>query len=262
MADYNSSLPVRTENPGDVAVKISDATVPSQQVAVSVGGALSVAAASLPLPTGASTSALQTSGNASLSSIDTKTPALGQALAAASVPVVLTAAQLATLTPLTSVTVTQATGTNLHTVVDSGTINSNIRDATGTAFSSTNPLPVTLAATAIGTEVNDFNQANAIAVNGTSNHDYAVTAAKTFKGRLFWVSGSGKVKAEVQISLNGTVFTTKWVGFNSTANPNIAIELDLLSISDTGTGAIVRIIRTNIDQQAQNLYSTISGTEA
>jgi hypothetical protein len=51
------------------------------------------------LPTGASTSALQTATNASLASIDTKTPALGQALAAASVPVVLTAAQLTALTP-------------------------------------------------------------------------------------------------------------------------------------------------------------------
>jgi hypothetical protein len=38
-------------------------------------------------------------GAASVASIDTKTPALGQALAAASVPVVLTAAQLTTLTP-------------------------------------------------------------------------------------------------------------------------------------------------------------------
>lgn len=66
-----------------------------------------VSAASLPLPTGASTAALQTTGNASLSSIDGKLPALGQALAAASVPVVLTAAQLATLTPLSSVTVTK-----------------------------------------------------------------------------------------------------------------------------------------------------------
>lgn len=84
--------------------------------------ALAISAASLPLPAGASTSALQTSGNSSLSSIDNKTPALGQALAAASVPIVLTAAQLTTLTPLTSVTVTQATGTNLHTVVDSGSI--------------------------------------------------------------------------------------------------------------------------------------------
>lgn len=72
------------------------------------------------LPTGASTSALQTSGNTSLSSIDSKTPALGQALAANSVPVVLTTAQLATLTPLSSITVTQATGTNLHVVTDAG----------------------------------------------------------------------------------------------------------------------------------------------
>lgn len=61
--------------------------------------AVPISAASLPLPTGASTSAAQTTGNASLSSIDTKTPALGQALAAAAVPVVLTVIQQAALTP-------------------------------------------------------------------------------------------------------------------------------------------------------------------
>ena len=70
------------------------------------GSTWAISAASLPLPTNASTSALQTSGNASLTSIDAKTPALGQALAAASVPVVLTAAQLATLTPFSTVAVT------------------------------------------------------------------------------------------------------------------------------------------------------------
>jgi hypothetical protein len=53
------------------------------------------------LPTGAATSALQTAGNAALSSIDAKTPALGQALAAQSVPVVLTAAQIEALKPTT-----------------------------------------------------------------------------------------------------------------------------------------------------------------
>lgn len=79
-----------------------------------------ISAASLPLPTGASTSALQTTGNTSLATIAANTPALGQALAAASSPVVLTAAQIATLTPLSSVTVTQGTGTNLHVVCDSG----------------------------------------------------------------------------------------------------------------------------------------------
>ena len=74
------------------------------------GGAAShVIVDSSALPTGASTSALQTTGNTSLASIDTKTPALGQALAAASTPVVLTAAQISTLTPLSTVAVTQST---------------------------------------------------------------------------------------------------------------------------------------------------------
>lgn len=76
----------------------------------------------VPLPTGAATSALQTTGNTSLSDIDTKTPALGQALAAASVPVVLPAAQITALTPPTTVTVVQPTGTNLHTVVDTSAL--------------------------------------------------------------------------------------------------------------------------------------------
>ena len=62
-----------------------------------------VSASSLPLPSGAATSSLQTTANTSLSNIDTKTPVLGQALATASVPVVLPAAQITTLTPPTSV---------------------------------------------------------------------------------------------------------------------------------------------------------------
>lgn len=42
MADANTSLPVRTQNPGDVIVKLSDATTPSQQAAVTAAGELSV----------------------------------------------------------------------------------------------------------------------------------------------------------------------------------------------------------------------------
>jgi hypothetical protein len=56
------------------------------------------------LPTGASTSALQTTGNTALSNIDTKIPTLGQALSSASTPVVLPAAQITTLTPPAAIT--------------------------------------------------------------------------------------------------------------------------------------------------------------
>lgn len=54
-----------------------------------------ISAAALPLPAGAATSALQTTGNTSLSSIDGKTPSLGQALMAASSPVVIASNQSA-----------------------------------------------------------------------------------------------------------------------------------------------------------------------
>ena len=65
--------------------------------------------------TGLATATKQDTGNTSLGSIDTKTPALGQALSAASVPVVLTAAQISTLTPLSSVTVNTISGFALET---------------------------------------------------------------------------------------------------------------------------------------------------
>lgn len=58
-----------------------------------------ISAASLPLPTGAATSAAQTTAQTSLTTLVANSPALGQALAAASVPVILPAATITTLTP-------------------------------------------------------------------------------------------------------------------------------------------------------------------
>jgi len=56
----------------------------------------------------------------SVASIDTKTPALGQALAASSVPVVLTAAQVSTLTPPAAITgfALETTATSIKTAVE------------------------------------------------------------------------------------------------------------------------------------------------
>lgn len=90
------------------AAQVITLTPPTTITANAGTGTFAVSAASLPLPTGASTSALQTTGNTSLATIATNIPAQGQALAAASLPVVLTATQLTTLTPLTTVAVTQS----------------------------------------------------------------------------------------------------------------------------------------------------------
>ena len=42
MSDFSSSLPIRTENNGDVVAKIADATTPSQQLAVNANGSINV----------------------------------------------------------------------------------------------------------------------------------------------------------------------------------------------------------------------------
>lgn len=100
-----------------------------------------------------------------------------------------------------------------------------------------------------------------MAAAATSNHDYSVTALKTLSLTSVNASASGKMKIEVQIeTASGSgVFNTVLVAFNSTANPNIA--LTLTNPPSVVAGAKVRIIRTNRDSAAMDLFTTISGNE-
>jgi len=125
------------------AAQITTLTPPSS---VGITGTVSVSASSLPLPSGAATASNQATANTSLASIATNTaniPALGQALAASSVPVVLTAAQVTTLTPPTSVGITGSVsvsglmpaGTDYYNV---GTaVSSNLKASSGNVYAIT-----------------------------------------------------------------------------------------------------------------------------
>lgn len=135
-----------------------------------------------------------------------------------------------------------------------------IRDEAGNAFTTSNPLPVTLVDSE-GTEVNNYLTSAAVAANASVNHDYTVTALKTLKLAQINCTASGKAKFEVQTetAVASGVFNTKFVQFNSTANPNCMFDVkELISVA---AGVRVRVIRTNKDNQAQDLYSTISGHE-
>lgn len=328
MSDFNSSLPVRTQNPGDVASIIVDATTPSQGMNVDASGRLTIKlddgtgnaitsqanGAQRALDVGINVAGVQIDPRQirALTAADVVTANikdsaglsinLGQQLMAASLPVVIASNQSTLQTkdqadgPVAPGTVaansiliggqfntvlpTLATGQqsalqsdasgrlligSIASPLPAGTNNigkTSIQDSSGNPIISTNPLYVTVVPNGAGiTEVNDYNTATALAAAATSNHDYTITATKTFKGRMIWASASGKLKIEVQVSPDGVAFATKWVGFNSTANPNISIQLDQLTFSDTGTGAVIRVIRTNTDLQSQNVYSTISGQE-
>ena len=80
-----------------------------------------VSVAALPLPTGAST-------ETTLSSLNAKVPALGQALAASSTPVVLPAAQVTALTPPTSVGVNNFPATQPVSIASSVAVTGPLTD--------------------------------------------------------------------------------------------------------------------------------------
>lgn len=101
------------------------------------GKAVAVRVTENPCPAGSggggggdASAANQVTGNNSLSSIDTKTPALGQAAAAASVPVILPSATITTLTPPAAIT-------GFGTAANQTTIIGHV-DGLETAIASTN----------------------------------------------------------------------------------------------------------------------------
>lgn len=136
----------------------------------------------------------------------------------------------------------------------------SIHDENGDSFTTSNPLPVTLVDSE-GVEINDYSTSVAVAAAATINHDYTVTALKTLKASQVIASGSGKLKTELMVETGvatGT-FTTKFVKFNSVANPNI--DFDVKELIAVAAGVKIRLAITNKDNQPQDTYSTISGHE-
>ena len=314
MADYDSSLPVRTEAAGDVDVFISDATTPTQKLKVNADGSIdtSLAAGTKVIITDG-TDDVAVNADGSVNAVVTATDLdirdltasdivtavqathdnlnlnanlqVGDADVANGNPVPISDAggsltvdgtvaatqsgtwDIGTVTTLTGITndVNIADGGNSITVdaVDldirdltaaSDSVQANLFDATGAAFSQANPLPVSFSSEQAGDEIVDFNTSASVAKDASVNHDYTVSAGKTFLGDEAWISGSGKLKAELLV--NGSVV---WVGFNSTSNPNIRIPTE--KILKAAATQVIRFTITNRDKQAQDVYSTLAGLE-
>lgn len=273
MADYDSSLPIRTEAAGDVDVFISDATTPSQKLKVNADGSIDASfAPGTQVEITDGTDVLEINPDGSISAVVTATDLDIRNLVFAddkvdisnstNVGVTATDLDIRNLVFATdsvdvsgsSVTVTAADLDIRDLTAASDSVAAHLFDEAGSAFSLTNPLPVEMVSDASGDEICDYNTTAAVAKNASTNHDYTVTAAKTFLAHSIWASGSGKIKVEV-LSNGVTIF----VGFNSTANPNI--EIPIGKMCKTAATQVVRITITNLDNQAQDLYSTLTGLE-
>lgn len=154
-----------------------------------------VAVSSSGLPTGASTATKQDTGNTSVASIDTKTPALGQALAAASVPVVLTAAQITTLTPPAAIT-------GFSTEATLSTLNGKVTACNTGAVVISGALPAGSAAIGklaanSGVDIGDVDVTSVPADPFGVNAD-AASATGSISAKLRFIAGTG-------IPITGTV---------------------------------------------------------
>jgi fructose-specific phosphotransferase system component IIB len=298
MSDYNSSLPVRTENAGDLIVKIADATIPSQQLKVESDGSINtnstISATDLDIrdlvfatdkvdvtgstvELGATTLAALETITVIATDLDIRnltfatdkvdvtgsTVELGATTLAAleTITVIATDLDIRNLTFATdkvdvsgsSVTVT---ATNLD-VRDLTHVTDSVKIGDGTDFLAINADGSINAVLQDepGTETVNYDTTAAVAGGASDNHDFLVTAG----GKLFQVmaSASGKLRIEVQIETGSAtgVFNTIGVRFNSTATPNI--DFNLAKYATIPTGARVRVIRRNNDNQAQDVYSTI-----
>lgn len=302
MSDYNSSLPVRTETAGDVIVKLSDATITSQQLTVNSdgsvnitdnSGSITVDATNLDIrdlsqsqdsvKIGDGTDFLAVNADGSLNITDNGgSLTIDGTVAVSNLPATVdtnygavgastirTAAEIGNATGAASFNAGATGAQTLRTESNQGAPTSvgnswpvKITDGSDTMLVNTDgSINVSIADATPGTPINDYNTSAALAAAATSNHDYTVTALKTFYLNQVKASASAKMKIVVQIETGVAtgVFTSKFVNFNSTANPNMDIDLD--NPIAVAAGVRVRIARTNVDNQAQDVYSTICGYE-
>ncbi len=260
MADQDTSLPVRSEADGTderVQVKIVDATSPdSQQAAVDSDSNLHVEAHGN--DPGGTDRVLRTSeqGSASVDGIYD----VSNNTDPSNVGII---AQQRNASPADTLQTEQLTS-----IQDSGgtvrALDISLHDEAGEAYDADNPLPVQIEENE-GDEIHDYSTGSAVAKDAISNHDYSVANGRTLLLYGVHTSASGKQKVELQIGDGAAseVFATKAVAFNSTANPQSNIKFERVPIKVVGTSntTTVRVIRTNKDNQPQDLYSTIIGVE-
>jgi hypothetical protein len=142
-----------------------------------------------------------------------------------------------------------------------GHVKAKLRDDSGAAFG-TEANPVFVAgAEDPGDEIEDYQTTVDLAKNSTSNHDYTVTTAKTFKGLTLFVSASGEFKVELQkeTAAASGIYNTLYVGFAQASSPYL--QIDLKKVFKQVADAKVRVKIENRDNQ-QDVYSTLVGIEA
>ena len=219
MADYDSGLPIRTELNGDAIVSICDASTTTQTLGVDANGKIDINTIATLTDITNTVDVSDSVAQGSLSNIDTSTAGIK---------------------------------TQTDKLTFDGNSSQYIAQYSGDVFE------VHFTETGAGDEIHDYNTVASLAKDASTTHTYTVTGGKTLYLHEIYASASGKIKIEVKTGVSASE-TTKFVGFNSTANPVIWFKLNI-PIVEPETNKVLVVI-TNTDNQAQDVYSTVIGLE-
>jgi hypothetical protein len=221
-----------TANLGTIAGVATETTLSSLLTELQLKADLTetqpVSAASLPLPTGAATSTLQTTGNASLSSIDTKLPS----------GLTVTASRLQVELPPGGVGLTDAE-LRASPVPVSGTVTANAGTGTFAVSAASLPLPSGAATAALqtqpGVDIGDVTVNNAGGASAVNIQD-----------------GGNSITVDGTVAISGSVAVTG--PLTDTELRASAVPVSLTSTTITGTVAATQSGTWNIN----NISGTVS----
>lgn len=246
MADFNSSLPIRTETDGDAVIKIVDkdgtnlaaVNASNEQLVKDTDAATAIADIETVLTNGTQKTIITDGID------DVAVNADG------SINSVVTATDL-DIRDLshTQDSVKIGDGTDLMEVNTDGSI--NVKQASGAIFN------VAITESTNGEELHQFATTVAGVPNTPSTViSYTVPALKTLMFNQVTAAGSGKIKVEVKIGTPSSE-TLRDVAFTSTSNPNV--DRSYKTPYEVAAGDNVLVILTNKDTANQDLYATIHG---
>lgn len=133
-----------------------------------------------------------------------------------------------------------------------------IRHSDGNHIDEENPLATYLAESPAD-EVDDYQEDTDVAKDVSANHDYTVTAAKDLKSIEVLCSASALAGFQLQVetAVAAGTFTTVATNFNSVAKPDCKLRYK----KKVAAGIVVRVVKTNLDNQDNDLFTQITGLE-
>jgi hypothetical protein len=127
-----------------------------------------------------------------------------------------------------------------------------LHDENAVPYGINNPLPVFPVENADSDPVHDFDDSGAIPGGGTDDHDYTVPVGKILL--LDGVNGSSSGRGRIDLLVNAV---QKASSRNSVSDPDY--KIDFKTPIEVAAGVLVKVIRTNQENQAKSTETTIIG---